>query len=117
MEILPYVQSIKTLKNILERIKSASVPDRFSQDFVSTNLMMKGGTARAMIPFIKKMGLVDSDGTPTSRYREYRNSSKSGKAIAVAMRDLYKPLFEMNEYAYELDTKGLKGLVVLECET
>ena len=73
---------------------------------------MKGGNTRAVIPFIKKMGLVSSDGTPTNRYREFRNPNKSGVAIADSMRELYEVLFEMNEYAYELDPSELKGLIV-----
>lgn len=112
MENLPYVQVAGTLEKMLEKIKTASVPDNFSQDFVSTKLAMKGGTARSMIPFIKRMGLVGTDGTPTERYVEYRNPDKSGKAIADAMRDVYSKLFEMNETVYELDSTKLKSLMV-----
>lgn len=112
MANLPYVQVTGTLESMLDKIKSASVPERFSQDFVSTKLLLKGGTARAIIPFVKKMGLVTSDGTPTERYKEFRNPHKSDYAIADAMRDLYEPLFEMNEYVYDLDTPKLKGLIV-----
>lgn len=112
MANLPYVQATSTLENMLAKIKTASVPERFSQDYVSTKLLLKGGTARALIPFIKKMGLVTSDGTPTDRYREFRNPEKSGFAIASAMRELFETLFEMNEYVYELDNSKLKGLIV-----
>jgi hypothetical protein len=43
---------------------------------------MKGGTPRATIPFIKKMGLVADDGTPTDLYKQLRNEKKSKGAIA-----------------------------------
>lgn len=112
MANLPYVTVVGTLEKMLEKIKSASVPDKFSQDFVADTLAMKGGTARATIPFIKKMGLVQTDGTPTDRYKEFRNPAKSGKAVAAAMKDMYHVLFEMNENAHKLDTSRLKGLVV-----
>jgi len=112
MSNLPYVQATGTLESMLDKIKSASVPEKFSQDFVSTKLLLKGGTARAIIPFVKKMGLVSSDGTPTERYKEFRNPHKSEFAIADAMRELFEPLFEMNEYVYDLDTPKLKGLIV-----
>jgi hypothetical protein len=112
MENLPYVQVTGTLESMLDKIKDASVPEKFSQDFVSTKLLVKGGAGRAIIPFVKKMGLVSSDGTPTDRYKEFRNPNKSGIAIASAMRDLYETLFEMNEYVYELETPKLKGLIV-----
>lgn len=112
MASLPYAQTTSTLETMLEKIKTASVPEKFSQDFVSTKLMIKGGNGRSVIPFIKKMGLVSADGTPTDRYREFRNPDKEGIAIANAMRELYEPLFEMNEYVYELDVNSLKGLIV-----
>lgn len=114
MANLPYAQAAGTLENMLGKIKTASVPENFSPDFVSTKLMMKGGSARSIIPFIKKMGLVSTDGTPTERYKKFRNPSKSGLAIAEAMREVYEELFEMNEYVYELGPNELKALIV-EC--
>lgn len=112
MANLPYAQTTGTLEAILEKIKQASVPEKFSQDFVSTKLMMKGGNGRAAIPFIKKMGLVSEDGTPTDRYKQFRNPRKAGAAIADAMREVYAPLFEMNEYVFDLNAADLKALVV-----
>lgn len=112
MKNLPYAQQVGTLEKMLGKIKTASVPDKFSPDFVSTKLAMKGGTARSTIPFIKKLGLVSSDGTPTKRYSEFRNPDKSGNAIAEGMREVYVTLFEMNEYVYELDSKDLKKLII-----
>lgn len=112
MANLPYAQVASTLEKMLGKIKTAAVPENFSQDFVSTKLMMKGGTPRSIIPFIKKMGLVSTDGTPTDRYKKFRNTNKSCQAIAESMKEVYEDLFEMNEYVYELDTKELKALIV-----
>lgn len=109
---LPYVTTLATLERMLTKIKEASVPERFTQDFVSTKLGMKGGTANAIIPFIKKMGLVHSDGTPTSDYKAFRNPSNEGQIIAKSMKTLYKDLYDMNEYAHELNDKDLKGLII-----
>ncbi len=109
---LPYVTSAGTLEKMLGKITTASVPERFTQDFVSTKLTMKGGTARATIPFIKKLGLVAGDGTPTPLYLEFRNPEKSQVAMAKAMRLVYAPLFEMNESAHNLNDAELKGLIV-----
>ena len=57
---LPYAQRASALEKMLAKIKTASVPEKFSQDFVSTKLSMKGGTARSTIPFIKKVLLQKS---------------------------------------------------------
>jgi hypothetical protein len=109
---LPYAQTPATLISMLDKIKTASVPEKFSQDFVAEKLLMKGGTPRSIIPFIKKMGLVGTDGTPTERYKEFRNPAKSGVAIAQAMREVYETLFQMNEYVHDTDPATLKGLIV-----
>ncbi len=113
-ENLPYSTSVGTLEKMLEKIKSASVPERFTQDFVQTKLAMKGGTANACIPVLKKMGLVGSDGSPTELYRELRNPKKSRIALGKAFRRLYERLYEMNEYIHDADDGDVLGLIV-EC--
>jgi len=111
-ENLPYSTSVGTLEKMLEKIKTASAPDRFTQDFVSTKLAMKGGTARACIPFLKKMGFVGSDGVPTDLYREFRNPAKSRIAVGKAFRELYSRLYEMNEYVHDAGDDVVLGLIV-----
>lgn len=113
-ENLPYSTSVGTLENMLEKIKTASVPDRFTQDFVSTKLAMKGGTAASCIPFLKKMGFVASDGTPTDLYKEFRNPKKSRIAVGKAFKKLYQKLYEMNEYVHDATDQDVLGLIV-EC--
>ncbi|MBX9611663.1 MAG: DUF5343 domain-containing protein [Burkholderiales bacterium] len=113
-ENLPYSTSVGTLENLLEKIKTASVPERVTQDFVSTKLAMKGGTAMSCIPFLKKMGFVASDGTPTDLYKEFRNPKKSRLAVGKAFRKLYERLYEMNEYLHDATDQDVLGLIV-EC--
>jgi hypothetical protein len=113
-ENLPYSTSTGTLEKLLEKIKTASVPERFTQDFVSTKLSMKGGTAMSCIPFLKKMGFVASDGVPTDLYREFRNPKKSRLAVGKAFRELYDRLYDMNEYVHDAKDQDVLGLIV-EC--
>jgi Family of unknown function (DUF5343) len=113
-ENLPYSTSVGTLEKLLEKIKTASVPERFTQDFVSTKLTMKGGTAMSCIPFLKKMRFVASDGTPTDLYREFRNPKKSRLAVGKAFRELYDRLYDMNEYIHDAKDQDVLGLIV-EC--
>ena len=113
-ENLPYSTSVGTLEKMLEKIKTASTPDRFTQDFVGTKLAMKGGTAKACIPLLKKMGLVGSDGSPKDLYKEYRNPAKSRIALGKAFRTLYARLYEMNEYVHDANDQDVLGLI-MEC--
>lgn len=101
-----------TLTKVLEKIKTAAVPERFTQDFLATKLGFKGGPPKTIIPFLKKIGFLAADGSPTDLYKRFRNPSQSGSAMATAMRHGYSTLYEMNEYAHDATEKELKGLVV-----
>lgn len=109
---LPYVPNPGTLRTMLERIKESILPERFNGEFVETKLKMKGGSAKSIVPFLKKMNFVTLDGIPTEIYKEYRNKSRSGYAIAKGMRHVYSEIFEQNEYAYDMTDTELMGLIV-----
>ena len=81
-------------------------------DFVNAVLQIKGGTGAAVAPFLKKLGLLNSDGTPTSLYDRLRNDGTSGAAVAEAVRTGYRPLYQANEYAHKLSDADLKGLIL-----
>jgi len=70
----------------LAGIANASTPERFTQDFLSTKLGLKGGSARPVIPFLKRVGFLTSDGAPTELYKRYRNETHRGSALAAAIR-------------------------------
>jgi hypothetical protein len=109
---VPYVMAYGNISKALDGIKRASTPDRFTQDFLSTKLGMKGGSPKPVIPFLKRTGFLNTDGSPTARYKRFRNEAQSGAAAAEALRTGFSPLYEVNEYAHELSDKELKGVVV-----
>jgi hypothetical protein len=109
---LPYLVSPGSIKTGLEKIKAAATPDRVTQDFVQTKLNIKGGTGAALIPYLKKLGFVASDGTPTDIYKRFRNHATAGAAVFDAIKIGYKELEKVNEYFYELSDKDLLALIV-----
>lgn len=109
---LPYVLNIGTLKKALDKIKEASTPDRFTTDYLSETLGMRGGSARPIIPFLKKTGFLGTDGVPTELYRRFRNPAATGSAAFEALRFGYKPLYAKNETAHKLNDAELKGIVL-----
>lgn len=111
-EKLPYLNAYGVITKVLEKVKAAATPDRFTQDFLATKLGMKGGNAKMVIPYLKRIGFIGSDGIPTERYKKFRNPTASGRAAAEALKQGYKPLFERNENAQGLKDSDLKGLVV-----
>ncbi|WP_281185197.1 DUF5343 domain-containing protein [Trichlorobacter lovleyi] len=108
----PYVAAPGNIKRVLTKIQEAATPSRFTQDFLETKLGLSGGGARALIPLLKRIGFLASDGAPTDLYKRFRNPTQSGVAAAEALKTGYKSLFEANEYAHELSDPKLKGLFV-----
>jgi hypothetical protein len=110
---VPYLQAYGNITKALEKIKTASTPDRFTQDFLATKLGLSGGGAKPVIPFLKRTGFLGSDGSPTPRYVRFRgNAAASGSAAAEALRDGYAALYEINEYAHAASDDDLKGYVL-----
>ena len=108
----PFMNATGTVAKILEKIKQAKTPERFTQDFLGTNLGFSGGSARAFIPVAKRLTLLGSDGAPTELYKSFRNPSTSRGAMAKAIRKGYSELYDRNEYAHKLDKKALEGLIM-----
>jgi hypothetical protein len=109
---LPYLPSPVSIKNALERIRSAATPDRVTTDFVAAVLQIKGGTGAAIPPYMKRIGFVASDGAPTDLYKRFRNPAAGGRAVADAIKLGYKDLLQANEYFYKLGDRELKALIV-----
>lgn len=109
---VPYLAAHGNITRALEGIRAASIPDKFTQDFLSAKLGLTGGGARPVIPFLKRAGFLNSDGSPSDLYRRFKNSSAAPAAAAEAMRKAYAALYEVNEYAHELSDDRLKGLIL-----
>ena len=109
---LPYMASYGLIPKILEKIQNARRPDRFTQDFLETKLGHSGGSARAVIPLLKRIAFLGSDGAPTLLYDQFRNVETQGTAIAQGMKAAFSEFFDRNEYVYEMSREKLTSLVV-----
>ena len=106
---LPYVAQPSAIEKILEKIKEAKTPDRFTPDFLTTILVCKGGNNRQFIPLAKKMGFLNSDGTPIELYKSFRNPRSSKASLAQAIKNAYHEVFERNEFAGNLSKEDFRG--------
>ncbi len=109
-----FVNATGTVTKILEKIKVAATPDRFTQDYLATELGFSGGGARAFIPLAKKLGMLASDGAPTDLYKQFRNTNSvtSKAAMAKAIKAAYADVYARNEYVHSLNRSDLEGLIV-----
>lgn len=108
----PFMNAYGTLGKILSKMIEAKTPDRFTQDFLATVLGFDSGSAKAFIPLAKRIGLIQSDGTPSDLYKSFRNHATSKAAMAAALKKGYSQLYEKNEYVHSLPKDKLEGLVI-----
>ena len=111
-ETPPYMNAYGSIDKVLDKICVAQTPPRFTQDFLGTTLGFKASGTRPIIPFLKRLGFLGSDGVPTDRYNRFRNPNLRGAAAAEALRDGYKVIYKINEYAHDASDKDLLGVVL-----
>ena len=116
MASLPYVTAPGNIDRALQGIKQAATPPSVSQDFVKTILLISGGSGNQVTAYLRKIGFVGPDGSPTSIYTRFRNpdTEVAGIAAAEALRLGYAPLYARNEYMHSLTDEKLKGLIIEE---
>jgi hypothetical protein len=108
---LPYLPSYKNIGLLFEKIKTAKIPETFTQKFLYDTIGIKGAADRSLINLLKNLSFLDGSGKPTSRYSALKNEKIAGIEIARGIREAYKPLFDANEKAHNLISNDLKGLV------
>jgi hypothetical protein len=109
---LPYLPGVGTLKKALDGIVGAQRPDKFNPDFLENILQLKGGSARAIVPMLKKMGLVASDGSPTELYPRFKTESGRGSAALQAIKNAYPEIYKRSEYAHTVPDNKLRDIIV-----
>jgi hypothetical protein len=114
MASLPYVTATGNVEKALLGIKAAATPDSVTQDFVKTILKIPGGSGNQMASFLKKIGFVNVDGSPSELYTRFRNPASMGDAAAEALKTGYTALKARNEYWYALDDDKMRGLIIEE---
>lgn len=108
---LPYLPSYKNVGELFEKIGSAAVPPKFTQEFLVKTIGLKGTNDRPLIPLLRNLGFLDQSNTPTASYSFLKSKDRRKAAIADGIRTAYKPVFAANEEAYELTGDRLKSLI------
>lgn len=111
---LPYMSSYGRISFILQKIKEAQTPERFTNDFLKVKIGAKSSNDFPFIGLAKRLNLLDSAGSPTELYKAFRStdSKVSKAAMAACLKIAYSNLYSVNEYAHDLTTKDLEGLVI-----
>lgn len=109
---LPYLSTPKRLGDALKGLIAAERPQKFNEDFLGTVLGIRGGSARPIPPIFKRVGLLNSDNSPTELYSKFKSDTSRPVAALQALRNGFAEIFKRNEYAHKENDDRLRDLVV-----
>ncbi|MBH0053776.1 DUF5343 domain-containing protein [Salinibacterium sp. SWN139] len=107
---IPYMLSVTNLPAILEKIRAAGTPPRFTHDFLKSTLGFTASQDRPIIKILRALGFLSADGAPTARYNEFKGE-RSGAVLAMGLREGWPDLFMADQKIYEKTTSQIMGVV------
>ena len=103
-----YLTSTKRLSELLDALKTAKAPEKFTQKFLES-LEFKTKGDRLIIGVLKNLKFIDDTGSPLDRYYHFIDQSQSAKVLAEAIEDSYSDLFAVNTAANTLNKQEIVG--------
>lgn len=103
-----YMTSVKNLPAIMQKIVDGAAPSKFTVSHLQ-GIGFKSSNDQGIIPLLKDLGFLTPDGSPTKRYHDYRDKSKSRQVLGEALRQAYEDLFHINEHPTESDRQAIIG--------
>lgn len=107
----PYISNYGSIKAVLDKIITASRPDKLTQDYLANVLGLSGGSYRVVLPILRRVGLLTSDGTPTETYTMFRSDSDRAEAVYLALKHGFPELFKRSENVYAVPDAKLLDLI------
>ncbi|MEQ9506552.1 MAG: DUF5343 domain-containing protein [Hyphomonas sp.] len=96
-----YLTSQKNLASVLEAIRHAKAPEKFTVKFLE-GLGFKSTGDRLVIGVLKALGFVDDSGKPKERYFQFLDDTRWDQVLAEAIEEAYADLFQVNANAHTL---------------
>ncbi|TPI21298.1 DUF5343 domain-containing protein [Mesorhizobium sp. B4-1-1] len=109
---MPYTTSVGVFKRAVQKIPVSERPPKFNKDFLNTVFEITGGSSIPVIPILKKVGFLTSDGTPTSYYSEFQTDGGRASAALYALRTGFAEIFKRNQYAHKADRDKIIDAIV-----
>lgn len=103
-----YLISLKNLSAVLDAIKTARAPEKFTLRFLE-DLGFKSTNDRLMLPILKALRFIDDNGVPTQRYFDFLDDNQSARVLADGIRDAYEDLYRLNKRAHALTKTDIVG--------
>lgn len=102
------VQVYGQLKSFFKTIQEGTAPDKFTRQHLK-DIGFTSSNHHALIPLLKGLGFLTSDGVPTERYKEYLDKTKSGEVMADSIREAYSDIFVIKAKPTKSDKAAIEG--------
>ncbi|NTW96620.1 MAG: DUF5343 domain-containing protein [Erysipelotrichaceae bacterium] len=100
--------SFTKIPEYFETMLTAKAPEKFTIKFLS-DLGFSSSSDRQFVNVLKSIGFLDELGTPTSRYFNFLDQSKSKSMVAEGVKIAYADLFAINTQANKLSKVEVEG--------
>lgn len=105
----PYSYALKKVPDLLKHVRTANVP----QGTVNRKYLETAGFTSSydatLIPVMKFVGLLESDGKAGEAYRKYRDEQNGDKHLGDLIAHSYSDLYHMYPQAHTLDRATLQN--------
>lgn len=101
---LPYMPAVGNVAAILQKIRGAGTPPKFTAEFVKSTLGFTASQDRSFPRILKQLQFINADGTPLPRYNEFKAASSGGRAMADGLREGWAPIFLADQVAHSRST-------------
>ncbi|WP_372655972.1 DUF5343 domain-containing protein [Halobacteriovorax sp.] len=106
--ISTYAMSPSKIPDFFSSIQKGQAPSKFTHQYLK-DIGFKGTNDRPFIKLLKDLKFLTSDGTPTQKYHEYRDSSKSKSVLGQTLKEAYSDLFVIIEKPSQSDRSQIEG--------
>lgn len=103
-----YTQAYTVLKDFFNKIRDAQAPEKFTLQQLK-DLGFKSNNHRPFIPLMKSLNFLSADGTPTKRYKDYRNHALSREIMGEALKEAYSDIFLIKSKPTSSDKSLIEG--------
>lgn len=96
------------LATVFRELQQGQAPEKFSRQFLKDKGFLSSNY-HALIPLFKGLGFISTDGSPTQRYRDLLDSTKTKVVIAEAIKEAYSDIFVLKNRPTKADKKIIIG--------
>lgn len=96
------------ISKLFETLRQGQAPPKFTREFLK-DIGFGSSNYHAFIPLLKGLGFLTPDGTPTQRYRDFLDTTRSRQIMAEALSDAYGDIFLIKAKPSKADRKMISG--------